>query len=86
MDDKLFERLVEVLGNKAAEKLCREMGGETVYIPRFVGSNSLRLRNKDIYKKYQKLLACHSSAGALVVLAREYSKSTNTIRRIIKGF
>lgn len=69
-----YQGLVEVVGEEAADKLCRMYGGESLYIPKADTIEAVARRAK-IISEY--------NGGNIKALAAKYGLTSRRIRQIV---
>ena len=80
-----WEHLVELVGEKAAEKLIRLFGGTDMYIPCCYRAIKAE-RNRRLVTRYESLLKQNYSArGAVDILVPEFGISNRMIFIIVNG-
>jgi hypothetical protein len=76
--------LADILGEEAASKLTRHLGGEKIYIPRCADALR-RLRDLKIHRQFEEALLKGASANtAVAALAREFKLSDRWVWEILK--
>lgn len=76
--------LADLLGEEAASKLTRHLGGEKIYIPRCADALR-RLRDLKIHREFEAEIRKGASANAAVAaLAREFKLSDRWVWEILK--
>ena len=75
------QRILQIIGHDAMEDLCREFGGEMVYIPKTV---PLPERNVIIYRKFAlRLNEGTTCMNAYKNVAEEFGVTEGRVRQII---
>jgi hypothetical protein len=75
------QRLLEILGPEAMARLCREYGGEAVYVPQHPPDPN---RDEKIQASFSESLKSGSSVmNSYVIAAAEFGLSSRRIQEIV---
>lgn len=72
MTDKPFREVIKIVGIDAAETLCKEFGGSSIYIPKNINILARNMKIKEDYKTMP-----------IFALRKKYNLSETQIRNIV---
>lgn len=74
--EQAFARLAEVIGMEHAKRLCKQFGGDRLYIP--------NLHHHFIAQRNRRIVTSYNSGTTIAELVKEHEMSDRWVREILK--